>query len=68
MGTLLSAQTYFTPNAGQWSNPSIARNLQAFGSVFIETNGFKIKQVDPDAALKKTSFVSPAKRIKRAYP
>ncbi len=53
IGTLLSAQTYFTPNAGQWSNPSIARNLQAFGSVFIETNGFKIKQVDPEAALKK---------------
>jgi len=52
-GACSSAQTYFTPNEGQWSNPCIARNLQAFGSVFIESQGFKIKQVDPEAALQK---------------
>jgi gliding motility-associated-like protein len=47
------AQHYFTPNAGQWQNGALARNMQKTGALFIESNGFKIRQVEEKASFEK---------------
>lgn len=49
----LQAQHYFTPNAGQWQNNALARNMQKTGALFIEANGFKIRQIEEKASFEK---------------
>ncbi|MBL7811909.1 MAG: gliding motility-associated C-terminal domain-containing protein [Bacteroidetes bacterium] len=38
---------YFTPNAGQWDEPVVARTVFAGGSFFLRKDGFRVKLYNP---------------------
>lgn len=39
-------QLYFSPNAGQWDEPIVAKSIFKGGAIFIRKNGFRIKMLE----------------------